>query len=405
MITLNSLKNLDHSINVGLVGFGFMGNAIYRQLVKTKKINVVSVLTSKSTSIDLFTSDEEDFFRHHFDVIIEVTGSIGYGSKIALRAFQQGIHVITMNAELQGTLGYVLKKEAEKYHCIYSDCDGDQPGVIKSLERFVEDIGLQPIILGNIKGFEDKYRNPTTQVEFCKSTSNKSYKKQNPYRLSSYTDGTKINFEQCIVANSSDAIIISNGMTGMHIKSDEHIWNEIQQNLDLPSILKNKKIVDYVIYDKPDSGVFVVAHCDDFIDRELLHLYKMGDGPFYYFYRPYHLCHFEIPNSIIKVVLYGDPPIECNKMNTTVISIAKKDLKQGETIDQMGCYCTYGEIINYNECIERDLLPIGLAENCIIQNKIQKDDFIHFSDIEIRNSLELNLWKKQIDLISESKNE
>ena len=188
MIELNNLKNVDRTINVGLVGFGFMGNAIYRQLTKCKKINVLSVLTSKSIPIDCFTSEEEEFFRHKFDVIVEVTGSISHGSKIALSAFQRGIHVITMNAELQGTLGYVLNKEAEKYNCIYSDCDGDQPGVIRGLEKFVEDIGLQPIILGNIKGFEDKYRNPKTQMEFCNTTTNKSYKNQSPYRLSSYTD-------------------------------------------------------------------------------------------------------------------------------------------------------------------------------------------------------------------------
>ena len=34
--------------------------------------------------------------------------------------------------------------------------------------------------------------------------------------------------------------------------------------------------------------------------------HKMGDGPLYAFYTPYHLCNFEVPFTVARAALFGD---------------------------------------------------------------------------------------------------
>jgi predicted homoserine dehydrogenase-like protein len=51
---------------------------------------------------------------------------------------------------------------------VLTDSDGDQPGVIMNLYRFVQGIGCRPVLAGNIKGLHDPYRNPTTQEGFAR---------------------------------------------------------------------------------------------------------------------------------------------------------------------------------------------------------------------------------------------
>lgn len=76
-------------------------------------------------------------------------------------------------------------------------CDGDQPGVQTNLMLFVRSIGLRPLVAGNIKGLQDRYRNPTTQAGFAKQWG------QTPNMLCPVADGTKIPFEQALVDNAT----------------------------------------------------------------------------------------------------------------------------------------------------------------------------------------------------------
>ena len=97
------------------------------------------------------------------EAIIEVTGTIDYAAHVVERAIEHGKHVILMNAELDGTIGPILKVHADRAGVILTACDGDQPGVEANLYRFVKGLGLRPLLCGNIKGLQDRTRNPTTQ--------------------------------------------------------------------------------------------------------------------------------------------------------------------------------------------------------------------------------------------------
>ena len=130
------------------------------------------------------------------DAIVEATGAVEFGAHVILSAIEHGKHVILLNAEVDGTVGSILRKKAESEGVVLTGCDGDQPGVQLNLVRFVRGIGLTPLVAGNIKGLQDEYRTPTTQKAFAEKWG------QDPYMVTSFADGTKVSFEQALVANA-----------------------------------------------------------------------------------------------------------------------------------------------------------------------------------------------------------
>ena len=172
------------------------------------------------------------------DCLIDATGAVEHGAQVTMQAIAYGKHVVTMNAELDGTVGPILKRHADKAGVILTGCDGDQPGVQMNLWRFVKSIGLTPLLCGNIKGLQDPYRNPTTQEGFAKRWG------QNPYMVTSFADGTKISFEQAIVANATGMTVAKRGMTG--IEHPGHV-DELTTSYDVEMLRELGGIVDYVV--------------------------------------------------------------------------------------------------------------------------------------------------------------
>ena len=313
------------------------------------------------------------------EAVIDVTGAVEYGAHIALEAFKHGKHLILMNAELDGTVGPILKTYADKAGVVYSGSDGDQPGVEMNLYRFVKSIGLTPLLCGNIKGLQDRYRTPTTQKAFAEKWG------QNPSMVTSFADGTKISFEQAIVANATGMTVAKRGMYGYDFTG--HV-DEATKLYDVAELKRLGGVVDYVVGTKPGPGVFVYAAHDDPKQQHYLNLYKLGEGPLYSFYTPYHLCHFEAPLSMARAILFNDPVLApLGAPQVDIITLAKTDLKAGQILDGLGEYMTYGECERANVTARENLLPIGLAEGCRLKRDIQKDAALSYDDVEVPTGL------------------
>ncbi len=311
------------------------------------------------------------------DAIIEVTGTVELGAGVVLKAIEHSKHVIMMNAELDGTVGPILKVKADKAGVVITNADGDQPGVTMNLYRFVKGIGVKPVLCGNIKGLQDPYRNPTTQEAFARQW------KQKPHMVTSFADGTKISFEQAIVANATGMKVARRGMFGPTVESGTPL-SEAVNLYPLEALVDGPGIVDYVVGAEPGPGVFVLGTHDHPMQQHYLNLYKLGEGPLYCFYTPYHLCHFEVPATVARAVLFGDAAITPSEgLRVDVVAIAKIDLGEGEVLDGMGYYMTYGEAENADVVARENLLPIGLAEGCRLKRAIAKDEVIHYADVEL----------------------
>ena len=309
------------------------------------------------------------------EAILEVTGAVDFGARVVLDAIEHGSHAVVMNAELDGTLGPLLKLRADRAGVVYSASDGDQPGVQMNLYRFVRGLGVTPLVCGNIKGLHDTSRNPTTQESFARRWG------QNPHMVTSFADGTKISFEQATVANATGMTIARRGMLGR--EHPGHV-DELTERYEVDELRALGGVVDYVVGAKPGPGVFVLGTHDDPKQQHYLNLYKLGEGPLYSFYTPYHLCHFEAPLSLARAALLGDAVMApAGPPRVEVISVAKIGLSAGDKLDGLGGYMTYGLCETAAATREQGLLPIGLAEGCVLRKDLERGQVITYEDVEV----------------------
>jgi predicted homoserine dehydrogenase-like protein len=309
------------------------------------------------------------------DVVIDVTGSVELGARVALESFEHEKHVVAMNAEVDATIGPILNVYATKRGVLFSACDGDEPGLQMNLFRWVRGLGLVPRVLGNVKGLQDPYRNPETQKGFAELWG------QNPAMVTSFADGSKISFEQAILANATGFTVRSRGMS-RGVKFDGSPM-ELASLYDLDEVRSLGGIVDYTV-GPPGVKIFCLAEHADAKQRHYLSLYKLGDGPLYPFWIPYHLPHFEAPNAIARVALFGDalaPPLDGPAVE--VCAVAKRDLRAGEVLDEYGMFMTYGEAVAVDEMSTRRYLPEGLVEGCRLRRDIAQDDVLTYDDVDL----------------------
>jgi len=409
LIVDNALKaraEQDNPIRVGILGAGFMAQGLTNRIVNTTPgMSVVAMFSRRpERAVEVFrysgltdvveagTQDAlEDAIRDRkavvsadafllarssqIDVLVDTTGSVNFGAEVILEAFQYGKDVVLLNAEIDATIGPILQVYAGKTGVILSACDGDEPGLQMNLYRWVRGLGLTPRVIGNIKGLQDPYRNPTTQKGFAEKWG------QNPAMVTSFADGSKISFEQAIVANATGFVVQSRGMSrGVEYRGDVM---QIGALYDIDEVRRLGGIVDYVV-GTPLTKVYCLAEHPDPKQQHYLSLYKMGDGPLYSFFIPYHLVHFEVPNAIARVVLFrdsvakplGGPVVE-------VCAVAKRDLTAGDVLDDYGQYMTYGEAVNTDEMSRNRYLPEGLVEGCRMTRPIKKDVVITYDDVEL----------------------
>lgn len=391
-------------IRVGLVGAGATGRAIALQLgspVPGMRLAAIANRTpahgerafregnihawSSASSVreaeraiacgtPVLTDDPSILTRcEGIDVIVEVTGTVGAGAAVVLDAIDHRKHVVMVNAELDSLLGPILSERARQAGVVLTNTDGDEPGVAMTLLRYLRSLGLRAVAAGNIKGMVDYYRNPDTQRAFAEKND------QDARKVTSFADATKLSMETTVLANATGFRAGRRGMYGPACQNVRDIADRLPANAMLETGL-----VDYALGAEPHTGAFVVVHEDQPLKKAQLAYYKLGDGPFYVFYTPFHLPHIQIASTIARAMVDGDPTVApmagpvCE-----VVTVAKRDLKAGERLDGIGGFCAYGLIENTREARAAGALPIGLSEGCVLQRDRKKDDVIALDDVTL----------------------
>lgn len=405
-------------IRVGVIGAGYMGRGVVLQIVTAIQGMEVVAVSNRTISeaerayreagidsakrVETMTQLEEAIAQGEYaftddgmllsqaegiDAIIEATGHIEFGAHVTMKAIEYGKHVILMNVELDATVGPILKVYADKAGVVITTADGDQPGVVMNLLRFVKTIGYNPVLAGNIKGLQDHYRTPETQAGFAAKYN------QKPRLITSFADGTKISMEMAVVANATGFKVGQRGMYGPRCK---HATEAV--NLFPMEQLLNGGLVDFILGAEPGPGVFVLGHNEHPIKQQYANYFKMGDGPLYVFYVPYHLPHLEVPLTVARAVLFGDAAAApLGGLVAEVITAAKRDLKAGEELDGIGGFTAYGLIDNADTCQAENLLPMGLSEGCRLIRDIPRDQTITYDDVELPEGLLINKLRAEQD--------
>jgi predicted homoserine dehydrogenase-like protein len=306
------------------------------------------------------------------DVVVESTGNTEAGAAAALAAIEGGKHVVLVNAELDALLGPLLARRAQAAGVVVTGIDGDEPGVAMGLIRYVRAIGLEPVMAGNLKGFFDPYRTPETQAEFAARVGLR------PEMATSFADGTKLSIECAVLCNATGFGVERRGMSGYRCERIEDILDLVPTTR-----LEEGGLVDFALGAAPGSGAFVLGRGGPGIDADAFRYCKMGDGPLYLFYQPFHIPHVGAPLSIARAALFDDATVRADAgLVCDVVAVAKRDLRAGETLDGIGGFTCYGQVENVSTALAGRMLPVGLAAGCRLERDVARDEPVLETDIE-----------------------
>ncbi|MGQ9629700.1 MAG: NAD(P)H-dependent oxidoreductase [bacterium] len=427
MLGLNSklalLEEEGNPIRIGLVGVGQMGEGVINVASKMKGIRVaitvnrnverarqafirsgicedaiVSTDSPKKAreanargqkvitdSLDILV--ESDFV----DVVLEATGIPEVGAEAALRSILNGKHVVTMNVEADVTVGRILNRLARGVGVVYTLAAGDEPGALKELYDFADALGFDILVAGKGKNNPlDRKATPESLVEIAEK------KGVNPRMLCEFVDGTKSMVEMCCFANATGLVPDVIGMHGP--RADLRDLLRVFSLKKDGGILNRTGVVDYAIGDVA-PGVFLIVTTDnDKIHKDLQYL-RIGDGPNYLLYRPYHLTNIEAPLSVARAVIYGEPTlVPRDDPVAEVLTVAKRPLRSGERIDGMGMYTVYGSITTYEEAKRKNYLPIGLSGGATLTEDVDEGEIITLDQVKLKESTLLHLRRLQDSL-------
>jgi predicted homoserine dehydrogenase-like protein len=370
-------------VRVGLIGVGAIGSAIARRLQSpVVGMELVAISGRDRGRVDELVRGSavrvsEDPLAvcsaPDVDVVIEATGDLETGASVTLEAIEHAKHVVLANAELAATLGPILRVRSEQRGVIVSYTDGDEPGILMNLYRYANAIGCRPVLAGNVKGLLDPYRTPETQREFAAEWG------QKPRMVTSFADGTKLSMEMTLVANATGFGVAQRGMMGhrcAHVK-------DVPALFDAEALLE-RGLVDFVLGAEPGSGGFLVVYDDEPWRREWMRYFKLGDGPFYVLYQPWHLPHLEAPLTAARAALFHDAAVSpLNGPVCEVVTLAKRDLHAGERLDGIGGFTCYGTIDNVDVSRAERLLPMALSGDCVLTRDVMRDEPIGMDDVEV----------------------
>jgi predicted homoserine dehydrogenase-like protein len=367
---------------IGIVGTGFIAAGLCLVLKNSPDMVVCRVLTRRTlgqvSNIDaqLLSSSMEELVEHS-DIIVECSGDIFHASEVIHAAQDHGLPVVTMGSEFHVTVGSYFSERGP-----ISEAEGDQPGSLAALGEEALEMGFKPLVYGNIKGYLNHHPDEK-EMELWAGRNGISRA-----QVTSFTDGTKLQIEQALVANGLGASILKQGMAG----PENLTLEEAGALLGAEAAALGKPISDYVLNRQLPAGVFVV--CEHPVERpEVLRYLKLGAGPYYTLLRPYHLCHLEMPRTIRRM-LAGRAPLLNNSAEPriNVAAIAKQDLSAGHVISTaIGGVDLRGEAVTFAEM--PDAPPIGLLTGARLRHSVSKGQPLQLSDVDIPDSLAKKAWE------------
>ncbi len=307
------------------------------------------------------------------EVIVEATGIPEVGAVVAEAAIRGGRHVVMLNVETDVTVGRILKHMADEAGVIYSTSAGDEYAPAKELVEFARTLGFTVVCAGKGKNNPlDRTATPETVAERAKELG------ANPWMLASFVDGTKTAVEMTCLANATGLVPDVRGMHGPTATVQE--LAALFRPREEGGILTRKGVVDYAIGVAP--GVFCVIESEnDVVAREMRYL-GMGEGPYWVLYRPYHLTSLETAISVATAAIYREATIAPGPQPIAeAIAVAKRDLRAGERLDKMGGWTHYALAERADVAKAEDLLPVGLADGCLLTTDVAMGEPIRRSAV------------------------
>ena len=322
------------------------------------------------------------------DVVVEATGVPEVGATVALACLLAGKDVAVLNVETDVTVGLLLARVAAATGRVYTVCRGDEPVEAKNLVDFARDLAFEVVCAG--KGKNNPRHPHATAKELAGEAAAKG---MNPKMLASFVDGSKTMIEMAALANATGLEVSRRGMYGPEttVADLARVFRPAADG----GVLDRPGVVDYAT-GPVAPGVFVVARSDDpTVVAEMAYL-SMGPGPYYAFYRPYHLASIEAPLSVAQAALDRTASLIPEHWMAEVVATAKRPLVPGERLDGIGGDSVYGLVEAAGPARAERLLPIGLAAGATVVHQVAPDTCLTLDDVELDSgSVIVNLRRIQ----------
>ncbi len=396
-------------VRVGIVGAGQMGTDLLVQIALMPGIEVVAACDSKPERIAVGCGMAGDRCRRpeivgsasevstailrgrlaavsspelvcqapEVDVVIDATGNPNAGAVVALKTIAAAKHIVMMNVEADVTVGAYLADAARRAGVVYTIGAGDEPTSTMELIRFVRALGYPVIAAG--KGKNNAFNIDATPDDYRAEALRRN---MNPRMLVEFVDGTKTMVEMVAIANATGLVPDVPGMHGPAAPKGE-LQNYFCPKAD-GGLLSRKGCVDYSIAKDVAPGVFCVAELSHPRLRERMGDLALGPGPYYSFYRPYHLTSLEVPLSAAAAAIHGESHMHALPVPVAEVGcMAKRNLAPGEVLGRIGEYEYRGFSLTAVDARSRKALPIGLAQGATITRPVAKGSLLTWSAVEL----------------------
>lgn len=394
-------------VRIGLVGCGEMGTDIVTQVAQMEGIVVAAVADSRpgrvaaaveiagrdaasaveATTASAITAAIESgrtaivpdsalvATADLVDVVIDATGKPAVGADIGMTAMEHGKHLVMMNVEADVTIGAWLKRQAEKHGVVYTLGAGDEPSSAMELIEFVSAMGHRIVAAG--KGKNNPLDHDATPDEWRAEAERRN---MNPRMLVEFVDGSKTMVEMAAIANATGLVPDKPGMHGPAASREE--LSSVLCPVEDGGVLSRKGVVDYTVGKGVAPGVFVVAEMAHPRLRERMGDLKLGPGPYYTFFRPYHLTSLEVPLSCARAVIHGKADmVPLDRPVAEVCAVAKRDLKPGDALDAIGEYTYRAYIMAVPDARAANAMPCGLIEGGIVRKPVAKGGLLTWDNV------------------------
>jgi len=308
------------------------------------------------------------------DVIVDATGNPNVGAEVALTTIGARKHMVMMNVEADVTIGAYLSARAAEAGVVYTLGAGDEPTATMELVNFVRSLGYPVVAAG--KGKNNAFRIDATPDAYVEEAARRN---MNPRMLVEFVDGSKTMVEMVALANATGLVPDIPGMHGPNAPLET--LDQVFRPRDEGGILSRKGVVDFSVARGVAPGVFVVAEMSHPRLRERMNDLGLGEGPYFTYYRPYHLTSLEVPLSAAAAVLFGQAHMRPLPLPSAEVGArAKRDLAPGETLDAIGQYCYRGFALTYADACARHALPLGLAQGAKVTRRIAKGELLTYAN-------------------------
>ena len=326
------------------------------------------------------------------DVIIDATGNPNIGTMIALEAMKNGKHVVMLNVEADITIGRYLREEAAKAGVVYSGAAGDEPAATIEIVGFAQACGFEIVAAG--KGKNNPLKFDATPDKYEEEARRRN---MNARMLVEFVDGSKTMIEMVAVANATGLVPDVPGMHGPAATREE-LASVLCTKAD-GGILSKSGIVDYSIGKGVAPGVFCIVKPKHPRVLERMTDLKVGPGPCYTIFRPYHLTSLEVPLTAIRAVMRKRPDMEpANFPVAECATLAKRDLSPGQTLGKIGEYDYRGFAMTWADGRKQKAVPLGLVERAKVTKPIKTGELLTYENCQPDGSLIITKIRQQLDL-------